>query len=151
MKFASALGIVVCLIIPSAFAMNVVSQAASGETSISLNPSTPALNEPFTISASFYNLQFGWQLFFVITRLDTAESLILPDSLPIQNDSATGAVSVKAAVTEPGLYTVGVYIAATQEEIQRLQRWARAGFAVPPETQYNGVILFRDLMLFEAR
>jgi hypothetical protein len=108
-----------------------------------------AVNEPITISASFYNLQFGWQLFFVITRLDTAESLILPDSLPIQNDGATGAVSVRAALSEPGLYTIGVYIATSQQEIRRLQRWADAGVAVPPETQYDGVILFRDLTLLE--
>ena len=41
--------------------------------------------------------------------------------------------------------------ATNSAEIQRLQRWADSGQIVRPETQYDGVILFRDLTVFEVR
>jgi len=110
-----------------------------------------AANQAFEISATYFNLQFGWKLFFVITRLDTAESIILPDSFAVPEDGATGVWTTRALLPTPGLYTINVYIATHSAEIQRLQRWADAGQIVTPETQYDGVILFRDLTIFEVK
>jgi hypothetical protein len=110
-----------------------------------------AANQAFEISATYFNLQFGWKLFFVLNFFDTGESVILPDSFAVPEDGATGVWTTRTAASTPGLYSVSVYIATHSAEIQRLQRWANSGQIVTSETQYDGVILFRDLTVFEVR
>ncbi len=109
---------------------------------------TVDVDQPLTLSATYFNLQTGWALFLVLTRTDTGDSVILPDSLAIREEGATGVMDAQMSVSTPGEYAVGVYIATSDEEIARLQRWADSGQIVTRETEYDGVILFRDLSVF---
>jgi len=116
-----------------------------------IEPQTGALiraGDQFAISATFFNMQLDWRLFIVLTRLESNEGVILPESMTITEDGATGVMTVEAALATPGTYSVGVYIATSKKEVQRLQRWAESNEPVTADTEYDGVILFRDLAVF---
>ncbi|MBI3244423.1 MAG: hypothetical protein HYZ49_19260 [Chloroflexi bacterium] len=110
-----------------------------------------AVGQPVEIGGTYSNLQTGWRLFYVVTDFETGDSIILPESLPIDVDGSTGVWTATTALPRPGLYSVSVYIATSSSEIARLQAWADSAKAVTPSEEYDGVILFRDLSIFEAK
>ena len=115
------------------------------------NAAEARAGDAINIGGTYFNLQAGWRMFYVVTRFDTAESVIVPSSVEATEDGATGAWTTRTVIDIPGLYSISVFIATSRESAAQLQRWADAGKLIPPETQYDGVILFRDLTVFEVR
>ena len=111
---------------------------------------TVPVGQPVEIGGTFVNLQTGWRLFYVISD-DAGNSIILPHSLTMEEDGETGVWTATATLPRAGFYTVSVYIATSNAEKERLQRWADQGQVVTPTEQYDGVILFRDLAFLEAQ
>jgi len=111
---------------------------------------TVPVGQAVEIGGTFVNLQRGWRLFYVISN-DIGNSIVLPHSLTVAEDGATGVWTTTATFPQPGFYTLSVYIATSNAEKERLQRWADEGKVVTPDEAYDGVILFRDLAFFEAQ
>jgi hypothetical protein len=111
---------------------------------------TLPVGQPVEIGGTFVNLQAGWRLFYVITDPD-GNATILPRSLVVESDGSTGVWMATATLPRADIYSVSVYIATSNAEKERLQRWADEGKVVTPDEAYDGVILFRDLAFFEAQ